>query len=111
MTSTGGSVAVIGIGYLGLPFAVEFGKRCRIIGFDIKPDRIAELRAGCDHTREVPPEQLAEARHLTLMVEPADLAAAHEPFRDQGVQALHRYCGVFCNLKRVFARDDIDQRL
>lgn len=111
MTSTGGSVAVIGIGYLVLPFAVELGKHGRIIGFDIKPDRIAELRAGCDQTREVPPGQLAEARYLTLMAEPTDLAAAHEPFRDQGIQALHRYCGVFCNLKCVFTRDGIDQRL
>jgi len=69
-------IAIIGLGYVGLPLAVEFGKHSPVIGFDIKPDRIAGLRAGRDHTREVPPEELAEARHLTLTADPADLAAA-----------------------------------
>jgi UDP-N-acetyl-D-galactosamine dehydrogenase len=76
MTSADGTLAVIGLGYVGLPIAVEFGKHRPVIGFDIKPDRIAELRAGRDHTREVPPEDLAEARHLTLTANPADLRAA-----------------------------------
>lgn len=76
MTFSDGSLAVIGLGYVGLPLAVEFGKHRPVIGFDIKPDRIAELRAGRDHTREVPPEELAEARHLTLTADPADLTAA-----------------------------------
>ncbi|KAF0114388.1 Vi polysaccharide biosynthesis UDP-N-acetylglucosamine C-6 dehydrogenase TviB [Tabrizicola sp.] len=71
-----GTLAIIGLGYVGLPLAVEFGKHRPVIGFDIKPDRIAELRAGRDHTREVPPEELAEARHLTLTADPADLNAA-----------------------------------
>jgi UDP-N-acetyl-D-galactosamine dehydrogenase len=70
------TIAVIGLGYVGLPLAVEFGKHRSVIGFDIKPDRIAELRAGRDQTREVSPEELAEARHLTLTADPADLAAA-----------------------------------
>jgi UDP-N-acetyl-D-galactosamine dehydrogenase len=76
MTSADGTLAVIGLGYVGLPLAVEFGKHRPVIGFDIKPDRIAELRAGRDHTREVPPEELAEARHLNVTVNPADLRAA-----------------------------------
>lgn len=76
MTFSDGSLAVIGLGYVGLPLAVEFGKHRPVIGFDIKPDRIAELRAGRDLTREVPPEELAEARHLTLTADPADLTAA-----------------------------------
>jgi len=76
MTSPDGSLAVIGLGYVGLPLAVEFGKHRPVIGFDIKPDRIAELRAGRDHTREVPPEELAEALHLSLTANPADLSAA-----------------------------------
>ena len=70
------TLAIIGLGYVGLPLAVEFGKNRPVIGFDIKPDRIAELRAGRDHTREVPPEELAEARHLTLSSNPADLSEA-----------------------------------
>jgi len=70
------TLAVIGLGYVGLPLAVEFGKHRPVIGFDIKPDRIVELRAGRDHTCEVPPEELAEARQLTLTADPADLRAA-----------------------------------
>lgn len=71
-----GTLAIIGLGYVGLPLAVEFGKHRQVIGFDIKPDRIAELRAGRDHTREVSPEELAEARHLRLTSDPVDLSAA-----------------------------------
>ena len=44
------TIAVIGLGYVGLPLAVEFGKKRPVIGFDIKSERIAELRARCDHT-------------------------------------------------------------
>ncbi len=69
-------IAVIGLGYVGLPLAVEFGKHRPVIGFDIKPERISELQDGHDHTREVPSEELAEARHLTLTSNPADLGAA-----------------------------------
>lgn len=59
-------MAVIGLGYVGLPLAVEFGKNRRVIGFDINTQRIAELRDGWDRTREVEAVQLAEARHLTF---------------------------------------------
>ena len=76
MTPPVGPVAVIGLGYVGLPLAVEFGKQCPVIGFDIKSDRIFELRDGRDHTREVSTEELAEARHLTLTADPANLSAA-----------------------------------
>ena len=69
-------IAIIGLGYVGLPLAVEFAKRRPVIGFDIKPDRIAELQSGQDRTREVPPAELAEARHLTLTADPAALKAA-----------------------------------
>ncbi|MDA8660032.1 Vi polysaccharide biosynthesis UDP-N-acetylglucosamine C-6 dehydrogenase TviB [Luminiphilus sp.] len=70
------TIAVIGLGYVGLPLAVEFGKQRPVIGFDIKPERIADLRAGNDKTREVSSEELAEAQHLTLTADAADLAAA-----------------------------------
>jgi len=69
-------IAVIGLGYVGLPLAVEFGKKRQVIGFDIKAGRIAELQSGRDQTREISREELAEARHLTLTADPADLAAA-----------------------------------
>lgn len=70
------TLAIIGLGYVGLPLAGEFGKHRPVIGFDIKLDRIAELQSGRDHTREVSPEELAEVRHLSLTSNPADLTAA-----------------------------------
>jgi UDP-N-acetyl-D-glucosamine/UDP-N-acetyl-D-galactosamine dehydrogenase len=60
------TVAVIGLGYVGLPLAVEFGKVRPVIGFDLRPERIAELKAGRDSTREVAPEELAAAKQLSF---------------------------------------------
>ena len=54
-------IAVVGLGYVGLPVAVAFGKRHPVVGFDIKAARIAELREGRDSTEEVAPRDLAEA--------------------------------------------------
>lgn len=76
MTATEGTIAVIGLGYVGLPLAVEFGKTRPVIGFDIKTERIAELRAGRDSTREVEPDELAHAKYLSLSADPSDLAQA-----------------------------------
>lgn len=76
MSSDLHTLAVIGLGYVGLPLAVEFGKHRPVIGFDIKTPRIAELRAGRDRTREVSPEDLAAAQHLRLTADPAALQAA-----------------------------------
>jgi UDP-N-acetyl-D-glucosamine/UDP-N-acetyl-D-galactosamine dehydrogenase len=55
------TVAVIGLGYVGLPLAVAFGRHRRVIGFDVNAGRIAELQAGRDSTLEVEPEELAQA--------------------------------------------------
>ena len=76
MTNTKATIAVIGLGYVGLPLAAEFGKHRPVIGFDIQADRIAELRGGQDRTRELDASQIAEARHLTFSSDPDDLAAA-----------------------------------
>lgn len=57
-------IAVIGLGYVGLPLAVEFGKRRAVVGFDINPARIEELRAGRDGTLEVEAQDLKAANHL-----------------------------------------------
>jgi UDP-N-acetyl-D-galactosamine dehydrogenase len=76
MKAPEGIIAVIGLGYVGLPLAVEFGKQRPVIGFDIKPDRITELRAGRDHTREVPPEELSAAQHLEVTSDPSALTKA-----------------------------------
>ncbi len=58
------TLAVIGLGYVGLPLAVEFGKRRPVIGFDINSKRISELQSEEDHTLEVTAAELKEAKHL-----------------------------------------------
>ncbi|MDN3398523.1 Vi polysaccharide biosynthesis UDP-N-acetylglucosamine C-6 dehydrogenase TviB [Psychrobacter sp. APC 3426] len=58
-------IAVIGLGYVGLPLAVEFGKQHSVVGFDINTSRITALAAGTDHTLEVSDEELAAATHLS----------------------------------------------
>jgi len=70
------TLAIIGLGYVGLPLAVEFGKHRPVIGFDIHQGRIAELKSGHDHTLECSPEQLAGATHLRYSAHPQDLQAA-----------------------------------
>jgi UDP-N-acetyl-D-glucosamine/UDP-N-acetyl-D-galactosamine dehydrogenase len=59
-------IAVIGQGYVGLPLAIEFGKKYPTLGFDINVGRIAELNKGVDHTNEASPEQLRSAEQLTF---------------------------------------------
>ncbi len=66
-------IAVIGLGYVGLPLAVEFGKKRPTLGFDINPHRIAELEAGKDATLEVSSEQLAAASQLRFSTQLDDL--------------------------------------
>lgn len=70
-------LAVIGLGYVGLPLAVEFGKKREVLGFDINPRRIAELNAGVDHTLEVEPAELKEASLLRYSSEADELAQAN----------------------------------
>ena len=71
------TIAIIGLGYVGLPLAVEFGKQYRTYGFDIDARRIQQLNEGHDHTREVEPERLAEATQLTCTSELADIRDAN----------------------------------
>ena len=66
-------LAIVGLGYVGLPLAVEFGKRFATIGFDINTARVAELREGRDHTREVSPEELGAATKLRFADRVEDL--------------------------------------
>jgi UDP-N-acetyl-D-glucosamine/UDP-N-acetyl-D-galactosamine dehydrogenase len=81
------TVAVIGLGYVGLPLAVEFAKhqacvrtgaalRRRVIGFDVNSQRLEELRAGHDRTREISAAELQAATGLELTADPALLAQA-----------------------------------
>src|SRR3989304_455594 len=66
-------LAIIGLGYVGLPLAVEFGKRRAVTGFDVNAKPIAELKSGVDHALEVDAAELAEAKHLTCTTDAAKL--------------------------------------
>ncbi|OXR49868.1 MULTISPECIES: Vi polysaccharide biosynthesis UDP-N-acetylglucosamine C-6 dehydrogenase TviB [unclassified Pusillimonas] len=70
-------LAVVGLGYVGLPLAVEFGKKRSVIGFDINARRIAELKTGKDHTLEVEESELAEASGLIFSHEASQLGQAN----------------------------------
>ena len=74
-TSSTLPLAVIGLGYVGLPLAVEFGRHRPVLGFDINAHRIAELQGGYDSTLETTKEQLAAADQLRYSSDAADLAA------------------------------------
>lgn len=66
-------IAIIGLGYVGLPLAVEFGKSRSVVGFDINPTRVEELKSGRDGTMELLSEELAQARHLIFTSNQEDL--------------------------------------
>jgi len=70
-------LAIVGLGYVGLPLAVEFGKKRPVLGFDINARRIAELKEGKDHTLEVDSQELAQAANLRFTHEAAQLAEAN----------------------------------
>lgn len=69
-------VAVVGLGYVGLPLAVEFGKKVRTIGFDLSASKIDNYKRCVDPTGEVSTEQLREARQLEVTTDPALLGQA-----------------------------------
>jgi UDP-N-acetyl-D-glucosamine/UDP-N-acetyl-D-galactosamine dehydrogenase len=87
------TVAVIGLGYVGLPLVVEFGKHMRTIGFDIIEDKVAKCRAGTDPSKEIPDADMALAKHaeytsdpkalkeadFILIAVPTPVDAAHQP--------------------------------
>ena len=66
-------IGIIGLGYVGLPLAVEFGKIVEVVGFDINQKRIEELKKGIDRTLETDHEELASAVKLTFSFNPEDL--------------------------------------
>ncbi|MFA6260132.1 MAG: nucleotide sugar dehydrogenase [Bacteroidia bacterium] len=70
-------IAIIGLGYVGLPLAIEFGKKYPVIGFDINKERIRELSKGNDITLEATKEQLESAEQLTFSSDVADLNACN----------------------------------
>ncbi len=70
-------IGVVGLGYVGLPLAIEFGKHYPTIGLDIKQSRIEELKAGHDSTQEVTSDELAGSRQLTFTGNPDDLSTCN----------------------------------
>src|SRR6056297_3616072 len=70
-------IAIIGLGYVGLPLALEFSKKFKTTGFDINQKRISELRSGHDRTREAEASELAEATNLEFTADPAEIADAN----------------------------------
>ena len=70
-------LAVVGLGYVGLPLAVEFGKKRELLGFDINQKRVKELQSGVDHTLEVDADELQEAKGLRYSADAQDLAACN----------------------------------
>ena len=77
MNLTSKNIAIIGLGYVGLPLAVEFGKQRPVLGFDIASARIAELQAGRDHTLECSADELASAGQLRFTCQQEDLKTCH----------------------------------
>ena len=76
MDLSGKTLAIVGLGYVGLPLAVEFGKKRPVIGFDINPKRVAELQGGEDHTLECSRSELQAAKQLKYSSTAADLKKA-----------------------------------
>jgi UDP-N-acetyl-D-galactosamine dehydrogenase len=76
-TSDSITIGVVGLGYVGLPLAVAFGKKLRTIGFDLKRQRIEELRQGIDVTREVDAGELADATLLSFAEDSEALASCN----------------------------------
>lgn len=70
-------IAIIGLGYVGLPLAVEFGKKVPVVGFDIHQKRIDELKSGQDHTLEVSPEELKQSAYLNYTNSLGDLKSCN----------------------------------
>ncbi|MBX3483138.1 nucleotide sugar dehydrogenase [Phenylobacterium sp.] len=76
-TETPAKIAVIGLGYVGLPLAVAFAAEHDVVGFDLSAARVSELAAGSDRTLEVAPEVLKAASRLTFTADPAGLAGCN----------------------------------
>lgn len=70
-------IAVIGLGYVGLPLAVEFGKKFPTVGFDINIQRVSELRTGFDRTLETKTEEIILSKHLEFSMDDSDLSTCN----------------------------------
>jgi UDP-N-acetyl-D-galactosamine dehydrogenase len=107
-------LAVIGLGYVGLPLAVEFAKSRPVLGFDINEQRIAALRGGRDVTRELSSDELAEAKFLQFSTKPGDLAECNfyivtvpTPVDDDKQPDLRPVLSASSTIGRVLKKGDI----
>lgn len=75
MKTPSSRIAVIGLGYVGLPLAVEFAKSRSVLGFDISSQRVADLQAGLDRTGEVDPDRLSNCANLRFTTEEGELGS------------------------------------
>lgn len=122
------NIAVVGLGYVGLPLAVEFGKRYPTIGFDVKAERVAELERGYDSTLEATAEELGsgarpsytnDAVGLDLASEPVHgsydaIVIAHDEIRKLGAEGIHAFGRdphVVYDIKHLLSKDEVDGRL
>ena len=107
-------IGVLGLGYVGLPLPVEFGKRFDTLGFDIKEDRIAELEAGVDSTLETSAEELKSAGQLRFSTESSALAECNfyvvtvpTPIGDSNRPLLTPLKGASNTIAAVISKGDI----
>jgi UDP-N-acetyl-D-galactosamine dehydrogenase len=107
-------LAVIGLGYVGLPLAAEFAKTRPVLGFDINEQRIAALRGGRDVTRELSSEELAQAKFLQFSTKPGDLAECNfyivtvpTPVDDDKQPDLRPVLSASATIGRVLKKGDI----
>src|ERR1700722_15053449 len=107
-------LAVIGLGYVGLPLAAEFAKSRPVLGFDINEQRIAALRGGYDVTRELSTEELAQAKFLQYSTKPSDLAECNfyivtvpTPVDDDKQPDLRPVLSASATIGRVLKQGDI----
>lgn len=68
------NIAIIGLGYVGLPLAVEFGKKNNVLGFDINQQRILELKKNIDKTNELTSDEIKQSKNLSFSAIPSDLS-------------------------------------
>ena len=108
------NIGVIGLGYVGLPLAVEFGRKYPTVGFDINAARVAELEGGADSTLECSPEELAAAKKLTYTSDVDDIAACNfyivtvpTPIGDGHRPLLTPLRAASETLSRILKKDDI----
>jgi UDP-N-acetyl-D-galactosamine dehydrogenase len=108
------TIGIVGLGYVGLPLAAEFGKRYPTVGFDLNATRVAQLRQGVDATREVSAGELAEARQLAMTTAADDLRACNvyivtvpTPIDDAKRPDLRPLVAASESIGRVLSRGDV----